>query len=184
MNATFPRPDAETFRTPEWTDERLEEMIQFWERERTAAVEVSNDRTEGSVAWCEHKLDLAVAERSRRQRLKHWQPGTSQRRNDLVEFARELKALWPVDRFMTELMHVQLVPAGRNRWRCQCVSGLHDDQNPSMVVFSHDSHVHCFSCNFHGDVLDLTRLHFGLSSFSDTVERLADATSSRAGGVS
>ncbi|MCA1731590.1 MAG: toprim domain-containing protein, partial [Actinobacteria bacterium] len=34
-----------------------------------------------------------------------------------------------------------------------CVSGHHPDNRPSMHLYS--DHVHCFSCGFHGDVVDV-----------------------------
>jgi hypothetical protein len=173
---TFPRATADTFQLPEWTDEALQEMIEFWEREQATAIAAANAQTASNLAWCEYKIELASAERARRRRIKFWKPANGERRRDLVALAGDLKACWPIDRFLTDLMLVQLNPAGRDRWRCHCMTGLHDDVHPSMVAFGDSNHVHCFTCQFHGDIIDLTKLQFGTSSFSEAVRRLADAT--------
>jgi DNA primase len=93
-----------------------------------------------------------------------------------VDLAHDLKATWPIDQFLEQLLMVPLKPAGPNQWRGRCVSGLHEDRRPSMWVYGDDGHVHCYSCGLHGDVLDLTRLNFGLDSFAAAVEKLADVT--------
>jgi DNA primase len=77
----------------------------------------------------------------------------------------------------------RLEPSGRGRWRTLCLAPDHHDEHPSMVVYGDDNHVHCFTCGFHGDVIDLTKLYFNTDSFRDAVQRLADATSSMAGKV-
>lgn len=37
--------------------------------------------------------------------------------------------------------------------KARCVAPGHHDANPSMHLY--DDHVHCFSCGFHGDVVDV-----------------------------
>jgi len=184
-NGGFPRPTTETF--AEWSDDELKDRVAYYQRERARSIEAANERTPGTVAFCDYKMDLMLDELAQRKALAHrfrddprgprWSTAGGRRRNDLVAFAQELKAIWPIDRFLTELLLVQLHPAGRNRWRCRCITGLHEDHRPSMVVYGEDNHAHCFTCGYHaGDVLDLTMLHFGLESFSGAVRKLADAT--------
>ena len=37
--------------------------------------------------------------------------------------------------------------------KARCVGPDHEDVNPSMHLY--DDHVHCFTCGFHGDVVDV-----------------------------
>ena len=37
--------------------------------------------------------------------------------------------------------------------KARCVAPGHEDDNPSMSLY--DDHVHCFSCGFHGDVVNV-----------------------------
>ncbi len=43
-------------------------------------------------------------------------------------------------------------PGARSN-KVACVAPAHDDANPSMHLY--DDHVHCFSCGYHGDVVDV-----------------------------
>lgn len=185
---TFPRPGTETYRAPQWTTETLKAELEYLQRERLASIEADNDRTPGSIAWCEHKLELILSELERRKRLyrRHrgdpmaprWSDGGTRDRDDLIGLAKDLKHAWPIDRFLTELMQVRLIPAGRGRWRCRCFTGAHRDDSPSMMVYGSDGHVHCHACGYHGDLYDVTRLYFGLTSFADAVRKVADASTS------
>ena len=146
----------------------------------------ANDLLRGvSPAVTRANIDAMLAELARRKALARrfkddplgprWSTAGGRERTDLVEFAQELKARWPIDRFLTELMMVELRPSGRNRWVCRCISPAHQDSEPSMTVYG-DGHVYCFGCHYYGDVIDLTALHFGLTSFPDAVRKLAEAT--------
>ena len=55
------------------------------------------------------------------------------------------------------------------RGKAHCVSGEHEDKNPSMQV--RDNRVRCFSCGFAGDVLDVAQKVNGWS-FRESVRRL------------
>jgi len=187
----YPKPDAETFRGPEWDDANLMGWVTFYQRTRAESIEAANDRTDGTDGtdgtddYCTYRMDAMLAELARRKALARrfkddplgprWSTAGGRERGDLVDFAQDLKARWPIDRFMTELMMVQLRPSGRNRWTCRCVSPAHQDSEPSMTVYG-DGHVYCFGCHYYGDVIDLTALHFGLTSFPDAVRKLAEAT--------
>jgi DNA primase len=58
-------------------------------------------------------------------------------------------------------------PNGRGK--VHCVAPDHPDANPSMHVY--DTHVHCFSCRFHGDVTDVWAAKHG---FERPVEAALD----------
>ena len=184
--SAFPRSDSETFRGPEWTDTNLMAWVTYYQRTRAESIEAANDRTPGTVDFCTYRMDAMVAELSRRKALARrfkddprgprWSTAGGKELVDLVEFAQDLKARWPIDRFMTELMMVELRPSGRNRWTCRCVSPAHRDSEPSMTVYGDDDHVFCHGCRYYGDVINLTALHFGLTSFPDAVRKLAEVT--------
>ena len=53
--------------------------------------------------------------------------------------------------------------------KAQCVAPDHPDANPSMHIY--DDHVHCFSCQFHGDVTDVWAAKHG---FDRPVEAALD----------
>jgi len=181
----FTAPVPDDFRGPEWSDEELRRWVAFHQRERAAALEANNDRTVNSVAYCELRMDTMIAEIERRERLAHrfqndprgprWSNAGAERRADLAELARDLKQAWPIDRFLVEMMRAEVIPAGRNRWRLRCITGTHRDDNPSMMAYD-DGHVHCFACQFSGDIFDIAKLYFGTTSFTDVVGRVAAAT--------
>lgn len=174
-----------------WSDEAVKDHFAFLQRERGAAVIQNDELAANNLQWCEHRMDQMLEELERRKRLARmlrndprgprWSDSGGRERSDLISLAQELKEHWRIDRFLTEMMMVRLQPAGRNRWRTQCLSPNHQDRQPSMVVFADgapsDDHVHCFSCNeFHADVIDLTKMYFGTDSFREAVRKLADAT--------
>jgi len=181
----FPRPDAETYRGAEWPDEELKRWIQYYERERAASIEAANDRTAGTTAYCDFKLDAMLDELVRRKNLARkftrdprgprWSTAGERDRSDLIAFALELKGQMPIDQFLTELMGAILRPSGQDRWTCRCVSGIHKDSNPSMSVYGSDNHVHCYGCGYTGDIFDLAMLTTGNPSFREAVRFVADA---------
>ena len=182
----IPRPTAEAFSGPEWPDEELKCWVMWYQRIRADSIDSANDRTAGTVPYCEFKMDAMLQELERRRRLAQqsrrdpcgprWSTAGHKQRTDLIQLAQDLKAAWPIDRFLTELMLVELKPAGRHRWRCQCVSPAHRDSEPSMMVYGEDNHVHCYGCGAHGDVIDLTALFYGLASFTEAVRKLAEVS--------
>ena len=60
-----------------------------------------------------------------------------------VSIFETLRELIPLDRI------IQANGSGKTH----CVAPDHTDANPSMHIY--DDHVHCFSCQFHGDVADV-----------------------------
>jgi len=178
-------PVAEDYRGPEWSDEKLKEWVDFYRRERATALTNPTDRP-STIEFCEFRMDAMLTELERRERLAHqlrhdprgprWSNTGAARRADLIELAQDLKQAWPIDSFLTHLMRVDLIPAGKNRWRCRCFTGLHEDRNPSMVAYGDDGHVFCHACRYHGDVIAITQTYFGLTSFAEALRYLAAAT--------
>lgn len=58
-----------------------------------------------------------------------------------------------------------------NKWFCCCPLPGHSEKTPSHTVFD-DGKFYCYGCHRHGDVIDFTRLMFGLS-FRDALAKLA-----------
>lgn len=184
----FPSPNRAAYRT--WSDENLETEYRLAVDLLATLMVEGHDLDSDSVEILSLKRNELKAEVDRRKKLaKHfknslngpkWTPGSPSRRTDLIEFAQDLKALWPIDRFLTELMMVELRPTSRNRWQCRCFTGVHADRAPSMTVYGNDGRVFCHACRYHGDIFDITRLHFGLNSFAEAVRKIADASGSGA----
>jgi hypothetical protein len=170
-----------------WSDENLETEIRLATDLLATLLEEGHDIDSEVIEFSSLKRNELIAERDRRRELAKrfkntidgpkWQPGNPARRTDLIEFAQELKQAWPIDRFLQELMMVELRPTSRGRWQCRCFTGLHDDRVPSMTVYGNDGHVFCHACRYSGDIFDITRLHFTLNSFAEAVRYVADATS-------
>ena len=187
----FSTPIPDDYRGPEWPDEELRRWIAYLKDERATSIEAGNDRTPGTVSYCNAKTDAMIAELERREhlakRFQHdprgpkWSNAGADRRADLIELARDLKQAWPIDKFLVELMRVEVIPAGRNRWKLRCITGAHRDDNPSMTAYGDDNHVHCFACQFSGDIFDIAKLHFGITSFTEVVGRVAAATGTGVG---
>lgn len=53
-----------------------------------------------------------------------------------------------------------------------CLSPQHEDRHPSMSFYSAGQCVKCFSCGFTADLLTVAKLHWGLSSDTDSIDRL------------
>jgi hypothetical protein len=96
------------------------------------------------------------------------------RRDELVTFARELKAAVDLARFVEdELPRVALRRTGAH-WTGHCPCPDHDDQTPSFVVYA-DGGWTCFGrCGRSGDIYTLVALCFGLERFADKVKVVAD----------
>jgi hypothetical protein len=168
------------------TDQELIDDIGFYRRERARSILAANDRTEGSVPFCEYKLEILEPELARRRELatrfkedplgSRFEGRRDARYKNLIALAETIKSTYPIERFMVELMGVRLIPSGRDRWKCSCVSPAHRDRTPSMTVFGgSDPHVHCYGCGLHMDMFDLAKLVHGDASFRSAVKRIADA---------
>jgi hypothetical protein len=73
--------------------------------------------------------------------------------------------------------HDCAVPKKGNRTRCP----VHEGRNPTAFVIG-DGQFRCFSCDAHGDVVDLER-ELGGGTIADAVRRLAERHGLRAGAV-
>ena len=79
---------------------------------------------------------------------------------DLVSI--QLAKEYPVDKLL------KTKTLGSKKWaRCP----FHEDKHPSLMIDS-ENYLHCFSCGFHGDTIELVRKLNGLS-FWDAVRRLS-----------
>jgi len=129
-------------------------------------------------------IDDLRAELARRERLMTIHksdpraPRLPQRNDALMEMARELKQLWPIDRFAEELMAMRLIKSGA-RFQATCPLPGHRDSTPSFVIYPDQGRWHCFGCQAHGDIFDLTGHYFGISEFTEQVRKVADATGER-----
>ena len=103
-------------------------------------------------------------------------PDTSEKAyQSLLDRARDLKTLWPIEAFVTRFMAVPLRRTGR-RLIGQCPLPDHQDKTPSFTVFPADDRWYCFGCNRGGDIFELTGLYFGIERFRDKVQKVEDAT--------
>jgi hypothetical protein len=128
---------------------------------------------ESNLAVAEIRIDGLVTELKRRKRLaesgyRH-APRFPQRR-DLQDRIAAVKAAWPIDRMVTELMNVQLVRTGPNRLKGCCP--LHIEKTPSFYVDTTKHTFHCFGCGEGGDVLDLIGYQLTLTRPIEQIEAL------------
>ncbi len=65
--------------------------------------------------------------------------------------------------------HVELKKTGGS-YKALCP--FHDEKTPSFVVYSGDSHYHCFGCGAHGDAIQFLMTYLKMS-FNDAVTELA-----------
>ncbi|MDP9480373.1 MAG: toprim domain-containing protein, partial [Actinomycetota bacterium] len=66
----------------------------------------------------------------------------------------------PFEVLREEIRIESVIPGMNGHRKISCVSPSHADRTPSMHVY--DDHVHCFSCGFHGDVVDVWGVQKGL----------------------
>ena len=129
---------------------------------------------------CTSKAIAAELERRanlyRRCQDPSWPDAKGQWYEQLLEQARELKAIWPVDRFMTVVVGVDLKPAGHQRLRGLCP--FHGDRNPSLTVSLDYNTLRCWSCGATGDIFQATGLYFAIDAFPDQVGKVAAVTGS------
>ena len=91
--------------------------------------------------------------------------------------ANDLKAIWPIDRYMSVVIGVELVRSG-SRPKCRCPLNTHVDKTPSFVLFTDSNRYKCFGCGEAGDIFTITGLFFGITSFADQVRKVAEVTGS------
>lgn len=103
-----------------------------------------------------------------------WPNMNDQRYQGLLADARDLKAIWSIDRFLTTVVGVELKRTGPHTYKGRCP--LHSDSTPSLVAYTNDDHFHCFGCGAHGDIFHLTGAYFGIDSFADQVRKVEQVT--------
>jgi hypothetical protein len=138
----------------------------------------------GDTSYLDAALHPMVAEIDRRRsqivKYKHdplcpqWPDVNDTRYQDLLATARDLKAIWPIEKFLTVVVGVDLKRSGRNTHMGRCP--IHDDKTPSLVAYANDDHVHCFGCGFHGDIFSITGAYFRIDSFTHQVQKVKEAT--------
>jgi hypothetical protein len=138
-----------------------------------AAEYAETPEAESNLAVAEIRIEQLLTELKRRKRLTesgyHLAPRFPQRR-DLQERIAAVKAAWPIDRMVTELMNVQLVRTGPNRLKGCCP--LHNEKTPSFYVDTTKHTFHCFGCGEGGDVLDLIGYQLNLTRPIEQIEAL------------
>ncbi len=103
-----------------------------------------------------------------------WPDTRDQRYQRLLADARDLKAIWPLERYLATVVGVDLRQSGRHA-TCRCPLGTHDDTTLSFVAYP-DDHFHCYGCGKHGDIFTLTGVYFGIDSFADQVRKVEAIT--------
>ncbi|MGB3305492.1 MAG: CHC2 zinc finger domain-containing protein [Thermomicrobiales bacterium] len=154
------------------------------ERARLLDMDDPSPTIMGTIEVCEVDLADIQAELERRERARlrlgadPLTPRAPQRNDKLMDLARDLRAVWPIDRFCEDLMAMRLTKAG-SRYKAHCPLPGHDEKSPSFVLYPEQDRFHCFGCGRYGDIFDLTGHYFRLSRFSDQVRKLAEETGSR-----
>lgn len=140
----------------------------------------------GDTSYFDATIVPMIAEIEGRRRLQEkyhddplcpsWPNMNDQRYQDLLANARDLKAIWSIDRFLTTVVGVELKRTGPHTYKGRCP--LHSDSTPSLVAYTNDDHFHCFGggCGAHGDIFYLTGAYFGIDSFPDQVHKVEDIT--------
>ncbi len=108
-------------------------------------------------------------------RLKYAWPDRS-RYESLVTIAQDMKTRYPLERFIQDhVLQCRLEQKG-DTWLGNCPIPTHDDNRPSFRVYD-SIRFHCYGCGKRGDILELIGLVYGIESFSDRIEYLAEVIS-------
>lgn len=157
----------------------LLDRLEAWQYTR-----LENIEHEGGRAFCELHIDDIRAELARRKKyLARAQAAdgyapkwpTADREARFRERKDAIKARWPIDLFVSQVMFADLKPVGRGEFICQCPFPDHQDDSPSFRLYPNDS-AYCFGCQRGGDIFALAEIYFRLSTFRDvldTLERLS-----------
>lgn len=148
------------------------DLLDELEHARYLAVEYASLPDSRAVA--EIQVKALADELARRQRLiatgDDYAPRWPRKRPDVPARIVAVKAAWPVERMVTELLGCQLERAGKDRLKSRCP--FHDERTPSFTVFTPEARAWCFGCNQGGDVIELAGLYFGRDRFIDKLESL------------
>ncbi|MGC4107022.1 MAG: CHC2 zinc finger domain-containing protein [Thermomicrobiales bacterium] len=167
-----------------WSTAALRDDLEHY-LDLRAAVLADGDASPESIAWLDERWRSLyapiLAEIERRDQNADalsgdpLAPAPSHRNNDLMALAADLKAAWPIEQFCADLLAMRLEGRGA-RLKGRCPLPGHNDDDPSFTVYVSDNRTWCFGCWRGGDVIDLTRHYFGLSTFREAVEKLQDET--------
>lgn len=137
------------------------------------------DTPDGSRQYVEHQLSAMVEELERRQRLlrthsddphaPRWPKADDGRFSARVEAVR---AAWPIERYCRELLLLELIPAGRNKWTARCPLPGHEDRTPSFSIDSAKNVGYCHGCKRGGDVIKLAQYQLNTERFLDALTAL------------
>lgn len=129
----------------------------------------------------EHIVAQIQKEIERRRKLRDlnredpMNPGEPKKDRDLPTRIRRVHDAWPMVRFLEQMLQVRVEQngygRGGQRFRSACPFPDHDDSTPSFVIYP-DERGYCFGCHKGGDIIDLTRIYFGISDFYEALERL------------
>lgn len=152
--------------------------VEAW---RYLALEVADD-PDGSRAYVAREVEAMVAELERRQRLRRSRPDDpltpawpNERFRDRVA---AVKAAWPVERLARELLCLDLIPTGQDRYKARCPLPGHDDRTPSFAIDAAKGVAFCHGCKRGGDVLKIAQMVLNEPRFMVVVEALE-----REGGI-
>jgi len=110
---------------------------------------------------------------TRRERVISRPPESDRHYDQLLNFARDLKALWPVERFCREMLLVELRQVGKELVG-RCPFPDHQDSTPSFKVNSEKDCFKCWGCGRGGDVFQLAGWLRGEERFARQVDLLAE----------
>lgn len=139
------------------------------------------DRDDGTRDYLDHQIPMMVEEAKRRRQLLERRRGDplvpTRPRHDprLQRRVVAVKALWPIERFCRDLLLLDLIPAGRGKWKARCPFPGHEDRNPSFVIYPESNTGYCFGCQRGGDVIKLSQYVLNLNRFMDALEALEQA---------
>ena len=168
----LPRPTTTSYRHLPTRD-----LLAEVEAARWLALEVA-DRADGSRAFVAHQMDAMLEELARRQRLLARNPGDPLaprwpgRDRDLRDRVEAVKAAWPIERFVAELLLRPLTRRGPDSLWCLCPLPGHAEKTPSFHVTPSKGVGYCQGCHRGGDVIRLTQLVLGYERFYDALECL------------
>lgn len=133
---------------------------------------------DGTYDYVRHQLPAMLAELERKQRLlkahgrdplrPRW-PAPDDRFRARIAAVR---AAWPIERFCRELLLLELIPAGRDRFRARCPLPGHDDRTPSFSIDTAKNLAYCHGCHRGGDVLKLAQYALNVDRFTDALAAL------------
>lgn len=116
------------------------------------------------------------AELYQRTNDRSWPNASGKWYESLLEQARTLKSIWPIDKFLTVVVGMQLHGRGPE---LSAGCPFHQSKSGASFKVSTEKDVwHCFGCGKGGDLFQLVGEYFGIDAFPEQVGKVADITSS------